>query len=149
MSSPSSRASIQAPYVPREPTTPLTLPIPIGRLRYNLWCIGWSANELAHRLRLDESSTRRMVRGDKAVPNEVAIFTEQLAVIHRCLWEPVGWRPFGQASLRFMEPPENCDPDDTATAPDYAPRYERHEHPDAVGSTTVYTPRSHAAPETI
>jgi hypothetical protein len=40
---------------PPEPKTPLTLPIPWRRLRYNLSCIGWSQGELARRVRLAEA----------------------------------------------------------------------------------------------
>lgn len=128
------------PYRPCAPTTPLTLPIPIGRFRYNLWCIGWTSADLSRRLRLDESSTRRMARGEKRVPNNVAIFTEQLAAIHRALWEPVGWAPSGQSSLKFMQVPEDCDPDDTEVAPDFPPLYAPEDHPDAPGSTTLRPP---------
>ena len=119
------------PHRPTEPTRPLTLPIPYRRLRYNLWCIGWTSGELARRLRLDESSTRKMLRGDKRCPNEVAILTEQLAGIHRALWEPAGWAPAGRSSLRYMELPPDCDPDDTAVAPEPVTVYLPEEHPDS------------------
>jgi hypothetical protein len=37
----------RAPHLPPEPKTALSLPLPWRRLRYYLWCIGWSPGELA------------------------------------------------------------------------------------------------------
>ncbi len=130
--------SMPPPWAPPEPETKLTLPIPFRRLRYNLWCIGWTSGELARRLRVDESSIRSMLRGAKRAPDEVAIFVEQLATIHRTLWEPVGWEPAGRSSLKYMEVPGESDPDDTEVAPPHTRMYLPREHPDAPGSTNIH-----------
>jgi transcriptional regulator with XRE-family HTH domain len=116
---------------PIGPATPLTLPMPWRRLRYNLWCIGWSQGELARRARLDESTIRQMCRGARRCPDELAVWVEQLAAIHRALWEPPVWEPTGKASETFMAPDPNDNPDDTEVAPVNPVLYpNRQDHPD-------------------
>lgn len=105
---------MQRPY---EPKTPLTLPIPWRRMRYNLWCIGWSQGELARRARLDESTIRQICRGARRCPNELAIWVEQLAAIHRALWQPPDWIPTGVSADKWMQPDPRDDPDDLEIAP--------------------------------
>lgn len=97
-----------------EPKTELTLPCPWRRLRYNLECIGWSQNELARRIRLDDSGVRQMCRGAREIPDDVAIWVEQLAAVHRALWEPPLWEADGKSAQRFYVP--EFDPDDTEVA---------------------------------
>jgi hypothetical protein len=119
-----------APHLPPEPKAALSLPIPWRRLRYNLWCIGWSQGELARRARLNESSIRQMCSGAKRCPDALAIHVERLAAIHRAMWEPPEWDPAGRSSFHFMKPPEGDDPDDTEVAPEQPRLYARDEHPD-------------------
>jgi transcriptional regulator with XRE-family HTH domain len=87
-------------------------------MRYNLWCIGWSQGELARRVRLDESTIRQICRGARRCPDDVAVWVEQLARIHRALWEPPTWVPIGVSSLKYLQPDPRDDPDDTEVAPE-------------------------------
>jgi transcriptional regulator with XRE-family HTH domain len=103
-------------YHPPEPKTPLTLPIPWRRLRYNLWCIGWSQNELARRARLNDSTVRAICRGARRCPDALAIHVERLAKIHRAMWEPAGWDPVGKSARAYMMPDPDDDPDDPEVA---------------------------------
>jgi hypothetical protein len=94
-----------------EPTTPLQLPMPWRRLRYNLECIGWTQGEASRRLRIDDSTLRQMCTGKRPIPDKVAIWTETLVAIHRALPEPHEWTPTGKWSDPSNYPMPEFDPD--------------------------------------
>jgi hypothetical protein len=88
------------------------------RLKWNLKCIGWSPNELAVRLDINERTAQKWVAGKSFVPHRIAVWIEEVRAIVMAISKPLLW---GE------EPkPEIQDGIDRAWNNDYVRGPERH-----------------------
>jgi len=71
---------------------PAGLPMTAERMRWCRAILGWTTSEIGWRLRLDERRVRRMIKGEKAIPDTLAIWLERhVAALLSQPVEPDDW----------------------------------------------------------
>jgi transcriptional regulator with XRE-family HTH domain len=106
-----------------------------ARLRWCLERIGWSRQELARRLTINESTVAHMVQGKRFIPNRLAIWVDTLANLMIALPRPYLWQEnstigamrhnpgVGQLETAWGDPRTKAtDPDEDEIDPDEQPR---------------------------